>query len=103
MDNQPSSFREQVIASLEQNCLDGDKVQAGQMVASTQIAEWIEDCLPDLIARTVIGPDLDDGDGWDWAFGDEAKCCPGDDFSYFGNHIKAQMRRIIAAEEKEDV
>ena len=41
----------------------------------------------------LIGGDLEESDGWDWAFGDEAKCCPGDDFAYFGNHIKKQLRQ----------
>lgn len=44
---------------------------------------------------TIIGDELDEGDGWDWAFGKEAKCCPGDDFAYYGNHIKKLQRQAL--------
>ena len=42
--------------------------------------------------QAKLGEDLDEGNGWDWAFGKEAKCCPGDDFAYFGNHLKRREK-----------
>ncbi len=52
----------------------------------------------------VIGDELGEEDGWDWAFSDEAKCCPGDDFAYYGNHIKklqtAKLNKLFNKEEK---
>lgn len=62
------------------------------------IAVWHQSQTTALLKRIreeVIGEDLDDGDGWAWAFGDAAKCCPGDDFAHFGNHIKKQQRKAL--------
>lgn len=48
----------------------------------------------------IIGENLDDSNGWDWAFSKEAQCCPGDDFADFGNHIKAEQRQRAAIKPK---
>lgn len=49
------------------------------------------------LCREVIGDELEEGDGWEWAFGKEAKCCPGDDFAYYGNHIKKLQRQRLSS------
>lgn len=52
--------------------------------------------LLDEIEQRVIGEKLEEADGWEWAFGDEAQCCPGDDFAYYGNHLKDGQRSILS-------
>lgn len=38
-------YKEELVSSLEANLLDGDKVQAGQMIASTEIKSWLLEAL----------------------------------------------------------
>ena len=59
---------------------------------------WALEKHDDQLVLDVIGKELEEGDGWDWAFGDEAKCCPGDDFAYYGNYIKKTQRQIVRGE-----
>lgn len=48
------------------------------------------------VLELVVGEDLGEADGWDHWFSEEAKCCPGDDFAYFGNRIKDEQRKRAA-------
>lgn len=48
------------------------------------------------IGNEIIGDKLGEDDGWDHFFSDEARCCPGDDFAYFGNRIKEEQRQRLA-------
>lgn len=52
--------------------------------------------LKTLIAKeidVIIGDPLSEADGWEWNFSEEAKCCPGDDFAFYGNNIKDTIRQ----------
>lgn len=41
--SRPMTLRQQLIRNFEDNFLDGDKIQSGQMIATTEVAEFIRD------------------------------------------------------------
>src|SRR5690349_16700110 len=43
-------LRETIVKNFEANLLDGDAIQPGQMVATAEIAIWIDECLLALLA-----------------------------------------------------
>ena len=50
----------------------------------------------------AIGDDLGEGEGWEWWFSNKARCCPGDDFAYFGTHLKKQVRKSLNLKGKKE-
>ena len=49
-----TDYKNELKQSFEQNLLDGDGIQAGQMIASTHVWEWLDPAIEALLSKREL-------------------------------------------------